>query len=95
MRPKFWKGWIFALAAYALAYWAALNLALTFIYIIAAAMLAWTGFAAFRVCRLTTQKAYRATAPEWDREDFAFWLGATLSSIVLAALFLITPVRVG
>jgi hypothetical protein len=72
-----------------------LNLALTFIYIIAVAVLTWTAFAAYRLCRLTIQRANSATAAEWDREDFGFWLGAMLSSIVLAAVFLITPVRVG
>lgn len=95
MRPKFWKGWLFALTAYALAYWALLNLAVLFVCIVGTVLLAWTVFAGYRVFVLTRRKAYRHDAPEWDREDFGFWLGAVLSSIVLSVLLLISPVRVG
>jgi hypothetical protein len=72
-----------------------LNLALALIYGIAAGMTMWIAFAGYRLFGLTREKAYRARAAEWDREDFGFWLGALLSSIVLTALFMITPIPVG
>ncbi len=95
MRPKFWKGWLFALTAYALAYWALLNLSISILCLLGAALLVWTGFAGYRVLGLMRRKAYRSDAAEWDREDFGFWLGAVLSSVLLSLLLLMTPVRVG
>jgi len=95
MRPKFWKGWLVALAAYALAYWALLNMSIFFVSLVGIALMAWAGFAGVRVWTLTKRRAYRRDAAEWDREDFGFWLGAVLSSVLLSALLLITPVRVG
>ncbi len=95
MSSKFCKGWILALLAYVLAYWALLNLAFGFIYAIAVSVVLWAGLAGYKLYRLTSLRAYSTTAAEWDREAFGFWLGAMLSSIVLTALFLITPVGIG
>ena len=95
MITKFWKGCAFASLVYVFGYFSALNLALSWLYAIGAVMFAWITCAAYRVYRLTMRKAYRPDAAEWDREDFWFWLGAVLSSLVLTGLFLITPVRVG
>lgn len=95
MATKFWKGCAFASVAYILGYLALLNFALSWLYAIEAVMFAWITFAAYRVCGLTMRNAYRPDAADWDREDFRFWLGEVLSSVVLAAFFLITPVRVG
>jgi hypothetical protein len=95
MRPKSWKGWLVALAAYALGYWALLYVSIFFVSFVGIAVLAWTGFAGFRVWTLTKRRAYRRDAAEWDREDFGFWLGAVVSSVLLSALLLITPVSVG
>jgi hypothetical protein len=94
MRTKFWKGCLVALTAYALGYWALLDLSMLFLLFHRDCVLAWSAFADFRIWSLARREAYRPDAAEWDREDFGFWLGAVLSSVLLSALFLVTPVRV-
>ena len=73
------------LAPYSLGYWALLNVSIFFVSLVGIALLAWTGFAGFRLWTLAKRRAYRPDSAEWDREDFGFWLGAVLSSVLLSA----------
>jgi len=53
----------------------------------------WGAFCLVRLGQLFGRGAYKATAPEWDRESSGFALGGFLSSFGLLIVLAMIPIR--
>jgi hypothetical protein len=94
MGRSFWKAILISLAAYAIAVfigvwgdfrWTA--------FAIAALQMTWTLFCIVRVVQLRRGGGHKPDAPPYDRNDYEFALGGSVSSLTfLAAIVVLTQV---
>jgi hypothetical protein len=94
MRRNFWKAAAISVAAYAGAL--AMGYLSDFRYTLFALLalqVTWTLFCVVRVLQLRAGGSHKPTAEPYDRDDYAFALGGSISSLALfAATVVVTQV---
>jgi hypothetical protein len=91
MWPNFVKASLFSLAGYTtvivMGFWFAV-MALPVLQTI------WAAFCLLRLKQTLRRGGHKATAPEWDREEFSFALGGLLSSFGLFGVMALLPIKI-
>jgi hypothetical protein len=84
MRRNFWKATLISLAAYVAAILIGFAAGFQYtVFVVVALQASWTLFCVIRAIQLRGGGGHKASAPEYDREDYGFALGGSISSITL------------
>jgi hypothetical protein len=90
MKRNFWKAALISAAAYTLAgligVWGDFRYTA---FAIVALQVTWTLFCIIRLIQLRRGGAYKTDAPSYDRDDYGFALGGSISSLALLVIVVV------
>jgi hypothetical protein len=90
MRRNFWKATLISLAAYSVAVLIGFGAGFQYTaFLVVALQASWTLFCVIRAIQLRRSGGHKASAPEYEREDYGFALGGTISSITLLVVIVV------